>query len=148
MKQLPVEISKFLDISAKMDEIPHPTTLSQIPSSRHEEKYGSCVPRYFRCVISSWRIMYGWLRLINKICLTTSILLTGLATIPELSLDSQTKLGIAAIICQGLALFCEEMYDYAGEAVNERKKILLEIEKEELEGFQATIIDDGKASPV
>lgn len=129
-------------------ETPHPTTLSQIPSSQHEEVYGTCVPRYFRCVISAWRIMYGWLRLVNKISLTGSILLTGLATIPQFSSEIQTKLGVASIICQFIALFCEEMYDYAGEAVNERKKILLEIEKEEKEGLRATLVDDGKAVPV
>lgn len=92
---------------------------------------GSCVSNYFRCVISAWRIMSGWLRLLNKITLTASILLTGLATIPDFTSDTQTKLGIAAIVCESLALFCEEMYDYAGSAITERKKILREVEKEE-----------------
>ena len=116
--------------------------------STHHSTYGTCVPNYFHCIISAWRIMYGWLRLINKVCLTGSILLTGLGTVSKFPTETQTKLGIAAIICQVIAFFCEEMYDYAGEAVNERKKLLLEIEKEEKEGLESTVINDGHTLPV
>lgn len=143
----PTRMDEFSDVQGTSKKNT-PITLAQIPSSRHEETYGTCVPRYFRCVISAWRIMYGWLRLVNKLSLTGSILLTGLATVTQFSTETQTKIGIASIICQFIALFCEEMYDYAGEAVNERKKILLEIEKEETEGLRATLVDDGKAVPV
>ena len=91
----------------------------------------SCLPNYIRCVINTWRISYGWLRLINKMSLTASIVLTSLATLSELDISTQTKIGIAAVICESIAFFCGAIYDYAGEAVTERKKLLSQIREEE-----------------
>lgn len=108
--------------------------------------YGACIPKYFRCIIIGWRVMSGWLRLLNKICLTISILLTGLATIPNFDLDLQTRLGIAAIVCQSIALFCETMRDYAGEAIEEHKKMLRETEQEENEDVPASLLEVTKVA--
>lgn len=91
----------------------------------------SCLSKYFQCVIGTWRIAYGWLRLINKITIAASIVLTSLATMAQLDPESQGKIGLAAIICESIAFLSEEIYDYSNEAIAERKKLLDEMEKEE-----------------
>lgn len=93
--------------------------ISITDASEKEEIASSCISSYFKCVINTWRIASGWFRLVNKLTLTSSILLTGLVTMAELDPNLKVNLGIAAIVCQGIALFTEEIQDYARSAIQE-----------------------------
>jgi hypothetical protein len=81
-------------------------------------------------MIVTWRVMSGWLRFLNKVSLTAGIILTGLATIPQFAEGINLKLGVAAMICESIALFSKEMYQFAETTVQERKSDLVEMEKD------------------
>lgn len=88
------------------------------------ENVPGCVDNYFRFAMSFWQIAEGWIDLGTILTTATGTFLTGLSTLGDLSEDTRTSLGIAAVVCGGSATFLHSLKTYSIKAIQDRKNSL------------------------
>ena len=98
-----------------------------IPDVDLNEDVPGCVDDYFRFCIGFWRISEGWFDFGSVISGSASTFLTGLATQGDLPEDQRKSLGIAAIVCGGVAFGSQVLKNYAMGAIVARRATLQQV---------------------
>ena len=113
------------------DENPSPPVVRTVPRDLESqtvinlnEDVPGCVDNYFRCSIGFWQIAEGWMDLGVTITMGATTFLTGLSTLGDLSSETRTSLGIAAVVCGGSATFLSSLKIYSLKAISDRKNSL------------------------
>lgn len=91
-----------------------------------DEDVGRCEYGYFRCLVSFWRVLYGWVGLWLFLTLSASTFMQGASTFGLLQ-ESKERIEIASFVLTGVATFLTAFKDYSLKVIAERKAQLQEI---------------------
>lgn len=101
----------------------NPQAPQQAPVNLNEDVPG-CVDDYLRCVSGCWIITEGWFDFGATLGTVATTFLGGLATLGELSSETRTALGIAAVVTGSAATAFLTLKQFASKAIIERRRRL------------------------